>query len=204
MSALLASLPYINSFNIAIQILQSYPYAKLEYIRVYTVVKLNAKNIIIYSTSFLVLIVIGFLIWYKFIRQPVVTDPFNSKILSSISFALYYPSKLPTNFKIAPGSASIPQTGVVIFTLEGPSNEKIYMSEEARPDTFNLGGYYKDFEDLKETIIGRGTIAVGYINNHQIEVGSLAINNTWILTNTTSRVPLNQLTNMLSSLIDAH
>lgn len=74
------------------------------------------------------------------------------------------------------------------------------MSEEARPTTFDLGGFYKKFQDLQEIPVSDGSVAVGRVNSGQTEIVSRANNKTWILSNTTANIPLDQLVDMLKSL----
>ena len=142
----------------------------------------------------------GFLFWRLFIWQPAVVNPFTTKTQASVQFPLYYPTQLPSGYRIDPKSVSEPQQDVVLFNLIGPRGEKIYLSEEARPQTFNLGGFYDKFQDLKETPVSDGSVAVGRLNGGQTEVASRANNKTWVLSNTNANIPLDQLTTMLKSL----
>ncbi|MHB1865151.1 MAG: hypothetical protein ACYCPS_03240 [Candidatus Saccharimonadales bacterium] len=161
------------------------------------------KYFLFSSIGLATIVIAGLIIWY--VTSPnTPSNPFNSSIMSSTSFSLYYPTKLPPNYQINKQSVTTPQSGVVVFTVVSPSNKNIYISEEARPITFNLGGYYTKFSNLKETVTNRGTIAVGYINNHTTEIGSLAINKAWILINTNAHIPLNQITAMLKGLTKAN
>jgi hypothetical protein len=152
----------------------------------------------------LIFALIIFVLYFFFIRQRADVNPFNAKTLEAVDFPLYYPTYLPPRYRIDSKSVNMPQSGVVVFTLDGPDHQHLYMSEESRPDTFNFGGYYKEFSDLKETVVASGTIAVGRINNGQTEIGSLATEKTWILTNTGSGLALSQLTRMLNSLVVSH
>lgn len=161
-----------------------------------------------YLTKFLLglalLIAIGLFIWYLLGIKHVDNNPFSAQLTSSTSFTLYYPTSLPSGYHIDVNSIATPQSGVIVFTISNPKGDKIYVSEETRPITFNLGGYYKGFTNLKETVTSRGTIAVGLINQNQTEIGSLAINKTWILANTNVHIPLTQLTSLLASLTKAN
>jgi hypothetical protein len=144
----------------------------------------------------------GFAYWRLFVWQPAVVDPFSAKLAASMQFPLYYPTRLPNGFRIDKTSVTVPQAGVAVFTIVGPHNEKLYMSEEARPTTFDIGGFYKKFSGLRTANMSYGEIAVGRINNGATEIGSLAFatNKTWVLTNTSASIPLGQLVTMLKSL----
>jgi hypothetical protein len=131
-------------------------------------------------------------------------NPVPAAILDSVSYTVYYPTNLPKGYKIDNKSFSSPQSGVIVFNLVNSKGQKIYISQEARPTTFNFGGYYNGFKDRSEVIVSDGTIAVGKINNGATEIASLATNKTWIISNTSTEVPLNQLSDMLKSLLISH
>lgn len=98
----------------------------------------------------------------------------------------------------------MPQKGVVVFRIKGPAGQVIFASEEARPATFDFGGYYNNFSDKKLTLTNLGTVAVGRINQGVTSVGSLATNKTWILLNTVSPISLSVLQEILSHLAVSH
>jgi hypothetical protein len=162
--------------------------------------RLTKKTLAILSICVcLLLLAGGFAYWKLFVWQPADANPFSAKTMASVQIPLYYPTRLPNGYRIDTKSVSEPQAGVVIFNMIGPNGEKLYMSEEARPVTFNLGGFYAKLDDMKETSVSDGTIAVGRVKNGQ-EVASRANKKTWILSNTTAQIPFNQLTAMMKSL----
>jgi hypothetical protein len=141
--------------------------------------------------------------WRFFIWQPAVVNPFSKSVTASVQFPLYYPTQVPAGYRVDTKSVTQPQQGVVVFNLIGPRGHKIYLSEEARPVTFDLGGFYNKFQDLKETPVTDGDVAVGRVSHGLTEIASRANNKTWILSNTTANIPLDQLTIMLKSLTPA-
>ena len=156
--------------------------------------------------SILVVIVIALIVGSTLLflarYRPNATNPFTTNILVTTKFTLYYPTNLPEGYYIDANSVSTPQTGVVILDIQNSRNQKIYMSQEARPSEFNFGGYYKDFSGLNEQVTSQGTIATGYINNHQTVVGSLLINGTWVFLNTNNlKIHPSSLSRILRSLI---
>lgn len=135
--------------------------------------------------------------WHK---QKAATSPFNAAIMASVGVPLYYPTILPDGFHIDKRSINEPQSGTVVLTMNGPRGEKLYMSEEARPAAFNLGGFYNSFIGLKEIAVSGGAIAVGYINGGRTIIGSRSINKTWILANSNAHVSPATLVRILESL----
>lgn len=166
-------------------------------------VKNSKKRRLFIIIGSLLVIILALGGWLLFKPTPV-TSPFDAKTLASLNFPAYYPTYLPPGYKIDNKSVNEPRGGVVVFNLIGPKNQKIYISQESRLSTFNYGGYYKNFKDLKETVILAGTIAVGRINNGQTEIGSLVNDKTWIIVNTNSTVPFDELTHILKNLAVAH
>lgn len=139
-------------------------------------------------------------------RQPVATNPFDANTKSAVSFPLYYPTHLPAGYQTDKKSINLPQSGIVVYTIEGPNGAKIYLSQQARPSTFDFGGYYRNFADLQQTVTSNGTIAVGHISDKQTAVGSMVIGGkTWVLINTGAKnLPLSDLHDILASLTISH
>lgn len=161
----------------------------------------NKKLPMIIASAAIVVLAIGAgVYWRLFIWQPPVVNPFSTGVIAAMKFPLYYPTSLPSGYRIDTKSVSQPSDGVVVFDMIGPKGDKLYMSEEARPTTFDLGGFYKKFQDLQEIPVSDGSVAVGRVNSGQTEIVSRANNKTWILSNTTANIPLDQLVDMLKSL----
>lgn len=169
--------------------------------------KRHRKRLIITIVCSLVLIVlvcIGVLLLIFKHDSATLQNPVPAKLFDSVDYTVYYPTNLPDGYKIDKQSFSSPQSGVIVFYLINSEGQKIYISQEARPTTFNFGGYYNNFKDKSETVTDNGTIAVGKINNGSTEIASLATEKTWIIANTASKTPLNQLRDMLNSLLVNH
>lgn len=149
----------------------------------------------------LILIVMA---WRTNSSNQIVSDPFTAKTIASVKFNLYYPTQLPSGYSIDKSSITEPQAGVVVMMFKKNGQPPIYMSQEIRPTTFNFGGYYNGFSNLKEKIDSRGTIAAGYINNGYTAIGSFVIGQTWVLVNTTANLSVNQTISLLNSLVLAH
>lgn len=133
-------------------------------------------------------------------KQPANGSPMPALAAITESFPLYYPKQLPSGFHLQNSSVSQPQSGVVVFDAIGLKNQKIYFSEEARPTTYDIGGFYAKFQDLKEVGVSDGAIAVGRISDGGTEIAGRANNLTWILSNTNAQIPLGQLVTMLKSI----
>lgn len=162
----------------------------------------NKKSRIVVTASITVIVlgaaaIIG---WRLFIWQPANIDPFTPQITSSLQFPLFHPTYVPAGYRVDPKSVAEPTTGVVVFSLDGPSKEKIYISEEARPTKYDIGGFFAKFSGLKETAISGGTIATGKIANSQTEIGSMLTNQVWIISNTNASVPMDQITQLVKGL----
>lgn len=157
--------------------------------------KISRKSLLLVVT--LIVIVAGAIKYFW--PQPAIIDPFSAKVLASVQFPLYYPTYLPPGYRIETSSVSEPQYGVVVYDAVGPDRKKIYISEEARPPTFDFGGYYKGFSDLHETYGSYGTLTLGRINAGKVEVGSLTNNKTWVLMVTSAQIPLNEIGHTLTT-----
>lgn len=162
------------------------------------------KQTFVIGTMIIGLASIGVCYWLLYNRTPATADPFDTQLLASINFPLYYPTQLPAGYHVDSKSVSQPQPGVVVLILRGPKNQKIYISQEVRPTTFDFGGYYNNFTDRSLTVTDAGTIAVGHTNDGYTSIGSLATNRTWIIANTSAPLGLDKLTALLGSLAVSH
>jgi hypothetical protein len=143
-----------------------------------------SKKAVVLGSSGLLLVINGTLLWCLFLRTPADKDPFTPQVAVSVQFPLYYPKYLPPGFRIDGSSVSQPQTGVVIFDLKGPNNQKVYLSEEARPGSYDIGGFFKKFSGLKEYGVSGGTVAVGMLDGGQTVIGSMLTGKVWLIANT--------------------
>lgn len=156
---------------------------------------------LILGLSLLVVIAVGVTLYRHFSKSNTgLSSPFTAKVQSSVQFPLYYPTQLPVGYSLDPKTVTEPKQGVVLFQLNGPGDAVISVSEEARPNSFNLGGFYKQFTGYKSIPVSGGVIATGYVQYGQVQVASRANNQTWVLATTPQRVPQNQLIDMMRSL----
>lgn len=142
---------------------------------------------------------------YFITRPKPNADPFTSSNSGGVVFPLYYPTTLPSGFHVALKSVNSPQSGVYVVNYVGPDKSIIYMSQEARPSEFNIGGFDSKLSNVQTQITNLGEIEVGQINNGVDVVGSLATNKSWIIINTSSSsISLQEVVNMLASLRSSH
>jgi hypothetical protein len=141
----------------------------------------------------------GLTIWRLSIRPSAIVNPFSASIMASVQFPLYYPTTIPPGFRIDRSSIVEPQTGVVIFSIDGAHQEKIYVSEEARSTTVMIGNFYKQFKNRKEIGLSDGEVAGGYLPSTGNLVSSRANNTTWVICNTKAHLTVNQMIAMLKS-----
>jgi hypothetical protein len=147
--------------------------------------------------------------WRLYRQQQIKNlDPFTTHTRSLVTFPLYYPTRLPNGYHIEKTSVTNPDTGVLVFTITDADEEHfIYISEEAKPKSFNFKGYYLAFSDRKHIATPFGTATTGVVSINgggHAEIGSLTSNKTWLVTNTDSDIPFSQLDNILTSLALSH
>jgi hypothetical protein len=166
----------------------------------------RVKRIALLTASSLLAIGLVFFGWRAYQKQYITNmDPFTTHARSLANFPLYYPTRLPSNYHIDKMSVANPDNGVIVFNLTNSNNERfIYISEEAKPHSFNFGSYYEGFSNRINTRTKYGTAILGVVslnNKGHEEVGSLTSNDTWLIANTTTDIPMDQLASMLKSLV---
>jgi hypothetical protein len=150
------------------------------------------------------LLVIGGGLWCWHLyqqRNAPPRNPFTASVMASVQFQLYYPTWLPDGYHIDTKSVTEPNPGVVVFIAIGPKKaDKLYFSEEARPSTYDIGGFFAKFSDLQEIGFGEGSIAVGKVGNTRTEIASRITNKIWIIANTNDALPYGQLVNLMKNM----
>lgn len=164
-----------------------YPIRRKRYL-----IGLTILAIVVLST----LVVLRVTVWHYS-----VLNPFTSQIEASVQFPLYHPTSLPSGFSVDPKSVNEPSSGVVVFSIDGPNKEKIFLSEESRPEKINIEeSFFTEFSNLKESTITGGTLATGTLNQGRTEVASMLNNQVWIIATTAAHIPADQLVAILKSL----
>jgi hypothetical protein len=138
--------------------------------------------------------------WKLFLYQPANVNPFSAKLTASLQFPLFHPTYVPSGYHVDVSSVTEPTTGVVVFSLDGSNKQKIYISEEARPSKYDIGGFFAKFSGLKESAIPGGTLASGKIDSGQTEISSMLNNQVWIICNTNASVPMDQMAQLAKNL----
>lgn len=114
------------------------------------------------------------------------SGPIPKKFASGLSYPLYYPTNLPTGYRV--DRSSFARRGnVLIFSVIGPNGENIAVSEEPRPANLDLGqtapasGISLPDERAFTTSAGSAYISLWGAKL----VSSLVTNSTWVLLNVT-------------------
>ena len=154
--------------------------------------------LIVMASLVVALIILAFVFWLVFWRSSN-PNPFSRQIVNSVNFPLYYPAKLPPGFHIDDKSVTTPQTGVVVYDIVGPDNQKIYVSEEARLSTYNFGPFLASINNPQVKVTNLGTLEVGFLGDTSTTIATLITSKTWLIAKTTSSLTLDQLKAMLIS-----
>lgn len=145
------------------------------------------------------LIFLGYLI-YSHIQNISKTKQIMAKAESSLKFPIYRPLHLTDGFHIDNNSVRVPSAGVITFNLIDSKNEKIGISEEARPQKYNIGDFFEKFSNLKEYVVNDGIAAIGTLNGGNIKIASYANDQVWVIIEANSPVSTNQLVNIVDNL----
>ena len=108
---------------------------------------------------------------------------FSSQLVAATNFPLYQPSWLPQGYSIETASITQPQEGVVVFNLTNAAGNKIYISEAARSETYDYGGFFNRIEKNAQFKAKLGQAVVGYVDGEKTVIGSLVSEKTWIIVN---------------------
>lgn len=132
---------------------------------------------LVYVPACLLLLAVGFGVYYEFIAAH---DPIPKNIRSQVSFTLYYPKSLPPGWSINKSSYYVDTSDQVVgYNLQGP-NGNLNLSIQPVPKSFNFNDFYtKRLTGTIQFLTPLGQGAIGKSNDKY--VGSLETTSSWVL-----------------------
>jgi hypothetical protein len=161
----------------------------------------HAKTIILGLCVIIILLAVGGFIYHRS-NQPRVVP---KKFASQLSFPIYYPDpkKLPAGYTINEQSFNSPQTGVLLYSVDYGSGQKLIFSNQARPSSDTIQNFYTNYIPLRNqmnTTLGQAQIGAYGSGKNLKTVVSLPINKTWVIVTAPYNVNQNQLKQVLNAL----
>jgi len=136
--------------------------------------------------------------------STVLPDPFSIQQRSTVSFTLYYPTKLPEGLYIDIASVGRVQEEVVAVRItdgRGSKGISFSISQRILPPTANLQAFYESFANKSTFPTSVGIATAGSIDNGQTRIISLVTEDkTWILVQASNSIPLQTLQTSLGTL----
>ncbi len=126
-------------------------------------------------------------------------SPFNSDITQKMDIPLYYPTKLPSNYKIELGSINQPEADVVAYTISNDSGKKINISLQKQPEGFDLSPLYESLTDVSDLETKFGKVKVGS-SSQGYRIANILTGKSWVIITTEKD---NLQPEELSSIIDS-
>jgi hypothetical protein len=116
----------------------------------------------------------------------------------SQQFPLYTPSELPDSLIYHKGSVSS-TNGVVIFYLFTSKREKVFVSQQQKPDKVAINDFNTRFIENKVSAVSSEGKAVIGSHDKQL-IGSLITDKSWVLINTQADIPHSILESLLENM----
>ena len=151
-------------------------------------------------TAIAVGIATGGWLYYQNNRSPV-----PNSLHKGLNFPVYYPDqkKLPAGYVLNQASFSSPQSGIIVYSINKDSGQKITFSIQAMPEDSVLQNFYKRIIPLRieyQTPIGLAQIG-GYDASKAQTVASLPTKDgVWILATAPANIDQTDLRQTLASL----
>jgi uncharacterized secreted protein with C-terminal beta-propeller domain len=155
------------------------------------------RKIVLGLIIFIIIIFFVFLLQAKKSESEALKTDLAS-LKSSVHFPLYIPVELPDDFTYKQKTLSFNE-GTVIYQLSSKTKGEIFISQQQKPATTELGDFHKRFLKNEVNAISTQGKAVAGTRDSQI-IGSLETKETWILINTNSVSNRSDVSKLLSSL----
>jgi len=126
-----------------------------------------------------------------FLKQPIASlmappSPFSEQLIQNIGFPLYYPTKLPSGFKIELNSIEA-SSGVAVYVISDDSGKIISLSLQEQLESLSLDSAVQSLkatENTRKLITPVGEAAIGINKEEARQFISVLTGKTWILINT--------------------
>lgn len=131
----------------------------------------------------LLLVVVSGLSAAAFAFLPQLTtpsNPFDTSLREEMGIPLYYPTKLPTGYKMELGSISRPETDVVLYAVSNETGQRFNVTLQKQPADIDLEPLYASLKDVREISTSFGMIKVGTTTEGLVMANALT-GQTWII-----------------------
>lgn len=133
-----------------------------------------------------------------FIMNRPAINPIPQNIQAAVTFPVYYPSELPTDYQIDQNSFQA-NNQAVLYSIIKTGSPSIAVSVQPKPNNFDFDDFHlKKLSGSKEIITLSGKAVVGVLGGRT--VGSLAADKSWVLITAPNDVPTSEIETILKSL----
>lgn len=133
----------------------------------------------------LLLVVVSGLSAAAFAFLPQLTtpgNPFDASLREEMGIPLYYPTKLPTGYKMELGSISRPETDVVLYAVSNEAGQRFNVTLQKQPADIDLEPLYATLKDIHEiSTTTFGSVKVGTSSSENIVIANILTGKTWII-----------------------
>lgn len=112
-----------------------------------------------------------------------IKNPFSEEISRSIDTKLYYPTKLPSSYKMELNSIAQPEPSVLVYSITDNSGKQINISIQKKPETLTLGPLYEALKNLRQINTKFGTVTTG-TSVEGMDITNILADDTWLIITT--------------------
>ncbi|MCA9347899.1 hypothetical protein KC867_00655 [Candidatus Saccharibacteria bacterium] len=131
------------------------------------------------------------------------SSPFADVLSANTTFKIYYPTKLPYDYKIETDSINTSGNNVAMYIASDSSGNKITISVQSKPDDLNLEPLVENMTGVKKLNTNYGEILAGKPNDSPTSLmTNIIIDNTWIIMSLPAKTSITdvQLIDIVNSL----
>ena len=125
--------------------------------------------------------------------------PLPSSLTAAVHFPIYYPTKLPDSLGLA--DSSLKDGNVLIATYTNRNGDKLFLSEEAKPATFDFAGYFQSLTSNRKVHTQYGDAYAGKLpEDTNMSIVNLVTDKTWVILNTQIRLSDREIDGIITNL----
>lgn len=145
----------------------------------------KSKRKVLSLVAILISLILIPVISFTILKEPIMAllkpkSPFSTELASQMKIPLYYPTKLPGNYKMEVNSITQPESSVVLYAITDESNNKINISVQRQVENTDTESIYVDSSNTKTIDTKFGEVKFGK-TEADLDIANVMTGQSWII-----------------------
>lgn len=110
-------------------------------------------------------------------------NPFSEEISKNTDAKLFYPTELPSSYKMELNSIAQPEPSVIVYAITDDEGKQVNVSMQKKPATLRLEPLYETLSNLRQINTKFGTVTTGR-SVEGMDITNILADDTWLIITT--------------------